>query len=59
MLTKKPSSLKEEMNMELLKALKEFFSPKRVLLISAKKKIGFEEVLTLLYEIKCACGDLM
>jgi len=59
MLTKKPSSLKEEMNMELLKALKEFFPPKRVLLISAKKKIGFEEVLTSLYEIRCACGDLM
>lgn len=56
---KKPSSLKEEMDMELLKTLRVFFPPKRVPLISAMRKIGFEEILTLLYEIKCACGDLM
>lgn len=57
--TKKPSSIGEEMDMEILKALIAFFPPKRVPLISAKKKKGFDELLTLLYEIKCVCGDLI
>ncbi len=56
---KKPSSLREEMDMEILKALMAFFPPKRVPFISAKRKVGFDEVLTLLYEVKCTCGDLM
>ncbi len=59
LLIKKPSSLREEMDMELLKTLKAFFPPKRMPLISAKTKTGFEDLLTLLYEIKCTCGDLM
>lgn len=50
--------LKGEMNLEILKALKVFFPPQRVPLVSAKTGQGFEELLTLLYEVKCACGDL-
>lgn len=52
------TGLKDEMNLEILKALKSFFPPQRVPLISAKTGLGFEELLTLLYEVKCACGDL-
>lgn len=44
--------------MEILKVLRFFFPPKRVPLISAKTGFGFDELLTILYEIKCACGDL-
>lgn len=57
-LARKPLNLREEINMELLKALRVFFPPKRVPLISAKTGFGFDELLTMLYEIKCACGDL-
>ncbi|MEM1582704.1 MAG: ATP/GTP-binding protein [Candidatus Bathyarchaeia archaeon] len=56
--TRRPVNLREEMDIELLKALSAFFPPKRVPLISAKTGIGFEDILTILYEIKCACGDL-
>ncbi|MBS7633936.1 ATP/GTP-binding protein [Candidatus Bathyarchaeota archaeon] len=55
---RKPSNLREEMDMELLKVLSFFFPPKRVPLISAKTGFGFDELLTILYEVKCACGDL-
>lgn len=54
----RPASLRDEMNIRLLRALKCFFPPKRVPLVSAKTGEGFEELLTILYEIKCACGDL-
>jgi GTPase SAR1 family protein len=57
-LVRKPSNLREEMNMELLRALRVFFPPRRVPIISAVSGMGFEEILTVLYEIKCACGDL-
>lgn len=55
---KRPSNIREEMDAEILKALRVFFPPKRVPLISAKTGEGFDEILTLLYEIKCVCGDL-
>lgn len=58
LLGKKPSNVKEEMDIELLKALRQFFPPRRVPLISAKTGENFSEVLTILYEIKCVCGDL-
>ncbi|MEM2313894.1 MAG: GTPase, partial [Candidatus Bathyarchaeia archaeon] len=58
LLTRKPTNLREEMDMELLKSLRVFFPPKRVPLISARTGTGFEEILTILHEIKCACGDL-
>ncbi|MEM1586478.1 MAG: ATP/GTP-binding protein [Candidatus Bathyarchaeia archaeon] len=58
LLERRPSSVKEEMDMELLKAIKSFFPPKRVPFISAKTGENFNEVLTILYEIKCVCGDL-
>ncbi|MEM2586927.1 MAG: ATP/GTP-binding protein [Candidatus Bathyarchaeia archaeon] len=58
LLTKKPSNLREEMDARLLRSLRLFFPPKRVPLISAKTGMGFEEILTILHEIKCACGDL-
>ncbi|MEM3956547.1 MAG: ATP/GTP-binding protein [Candidatus Bathyarchaeia archaeon] len=54
----RPSSVKEEMDMEILRALKSFFPPKRIPLISAKTGENFSEILTVLYEIKCVCGDL-
>ncbi|MEM2341615.1 MAG: ATP/GTP-binding protein [Candidatus Bathyarchaeia archaeon] len=57
-LSKRPLNLREEMDMELLKTLRAFFPPKRVPIISAMTGMGFEEILTILYEIKCACGDL-
>jgi hypothetical protein len=52
------ASLRDEMNMEILKALRSFFPPQRVPLVSAKTGLGFDELLTLLFEVKCACGDL-
>lgn len=55
---RKPSSVKEEMDIKILKALRFFFPPKRVPLISAKTGENFSEVLTILHEIKCVCGDL-
>lgn len=58
LLVKKPLNVKEEMDVELLKALRQFFPPKRVPLISAKTGENFSEILTILYEIKCVCGDL-
>lgn len=58
LLRRKLSSIKEEMDMEILKALRQFFPPKRVPLISAKTGENFSEILTILYEIKCVCGDL-
>ncbi|MEM1674409.1 MAG: ATP/GTP-binding protein [Candidatus Bathyarchaeia archaeon] len=58
LLGKKPSNVKEEMDIELLKTLRQFFPPRRVPLISAKTGENFSEVLTILYEIKCVCGDL-
>ncbi|MEM2027439.1 MAG: ATP/GTP-binding protein [Candidatus Bathyarchaeia archaeon] len=58
LLARKPANLREEMDMEMLKSLRVFFPPKRVPLISAKTGMGFEEILTILHEIKCACGDL-
>jgi GTPase SAR1 family protein len=57
-LSRKPSNLREEMDIELLRTLRAFFPPKRVPIISAMTGMGFEEILTILYEIKCACGDL-
>lgn len=57
-LSRRPLNLREEMDMELLKTLRAFFPPKRVPIISAMTGMGFEEILTILYEIKCACGDL-
>lgn len=57
-LSETSASLKDEMDLEILKALKGFFPPQRVPLISAKTGMGFEELLTLLYEVKCVCGDL-
>lgn len=59
MLVKKPLNMEEEMNINLLKALRSFFPPRRVPLISAKTGFGFDELLTMLYEIKCACGELI
>jgi len=56
--SKRPSSVREEMDAKMLKALRAFFPPKRVPLISAKTGEGFEDILALLYEIKCVCGDL-
>ncbi|MCX8170403.1 MAG: ATP/GTP-binding protein [Candidatus Bathyarchaeota archaeon] len=58
LLMRKPANLREEMDIELLKSLRGFFPPKRVPLISAKTGVGFDEILTILHEIKCACGDL-
>ncbi|MEM1514841.1 MAG: ATP/GTP-binding protein [Candidatus Bathyarchaeia archaeon] len=55
---RRPSGVKAEMDMEFLRALEQFFPPKRVPLISAKTGENFSEVLTILYEIKCVCGDL-
>ncbi len=57
-LLKTPSNLKDEMDMEILKAISRFFPPQRVPLISAKTGFGFSDLLTLLYEVRCACGDL-
>lgn len=52
------ASLKDEMDREILNALKDFFPPQRVPLVSAETGLGFEELLTLLFEVKCTCGDL-
>lgn len=57
-LLNKPESLKDDMSIRLLRVIKRFFPPKRVPLISAKTWEGFEDLLTILYEIKCVCGDL-
>lgn len=57
-LDRSPSNLREEMDMEILRVLRIFFPPRRVPLISARTGEGFDEILTLLYEIKCVCGDL-
>lgn len=58
LLGRRPSGVKEEMDIEVLKALRSFFPPKRIPLISAKTGENFSEILTILYEVKCVCGDL-
>ena len=46
------------MDMEVLKALRKFFPAQRIPLISAKTGKGYDELLTILHEVKCSCGDL-
>jgi len=38
--------------------LKKFIPAQHIPLISAKTWQGFDELLTLTYEIRCVCGDL-
>ena len=57
-LFEKPANLKDEMDMEVLKALRKFFPAQRIPLISAKTGKGYDELLTILHEVKCSCGDL-
>lgn len=58
LLFEKPANLKDEMDMEVLKALRKFFPAQRIPLISAKTGKGYDELLTILHEVKCSCGDL-
>lgn len=42
----------------MLKILSKVIPAQRIPLISAKTGEGFEELLTILHEVKCVCGDL-
>jgi len=42
----------------MLRVLCKVIPAQRVPLVSAKTGEGFDELLTMLYEVKCACGDL-
>ena len=57
-LFEKPENIRDELDMEVLKALRKFFPAQRVPLISAKTGKGYDELLTILHEVKCSCGDL-
>ena len=57
-LFEKPANLKGEVDMEILKALRKFIPAQRIPLISAKTGKDYDELLTILHEVKCSCGDL-
>jgi hypothetical protein len=42
----------------MLRVLCKVIPAQRVPLVSAKTGEGFDELLTMLYEVKCVCGDL-
>ena len=42
----------------ILRVLCKVIPAQRIPLVSAKTGEGFDELLTMLYEVKCACGDL-
>lgn len=54
----KMEGLRGEIDFEVAKMLRKFIPAQRIPLISAKTWQGFDELLTLIYEIKCVCGDL-
>ncbi|MGP3667822.1 MAG: ATP/GTP-binding protein [Candidatus Bathyarchaeota archaeon] len=58
LLFERSKSLREELDFEVANIVKKFFPPQRIPLVSAKTWNGFNELLTMLYEVKCACGDL-
>ncbi|MCX8176233.1 MAG: ATP/GTP-binding protein [Candidatus Bathyarchaeota archaeon] len=58
LLFEKSKSLRDELDFEVVNIVKKFFPPQRIPLVSAKTWKGFNELLTMLYEVKCVCGDL-
>lgn len=44
--------------MPMLRVLCRVIPAQRVPLVSAKTGKGFDELLSMLYEVKCVCGDL-
>ena len=51
-------SLRDELDFEVANIVRKFFPVQRIPLVSAKTWEGFNELLTMLYEVKCVCGDL-
>lgn len=56
--TEKAGGMLKELEMEIGDLLNRFVYVHRTPLISARTMEGFEELLTILYEVKCTCGDL-
>ncbi|MEM1726738.1 MAG: ATP/GTP-binding protein [Candidatus Bathyarchaeia archaeon] len=54
----KPKGMLSDIYIPLSELLQKVVPAQRVPLLSAKYKIGFSELLDMLYEVKCACGDL-
>lgn len=54
----KTSGMLQELEVEISDLLSRFVYVHRTPLISAKTMEGFDELLTILYEVKCVCGDL-
>ncbi len=47
-----------EMNVQMAEMMRSFLPSQRPCFVSAKTGEGFEELLDMLREVKCACGDL-
>lgn len=54
----KPRGSLSDIYVPLSELLQRVIPAQRIPMISAKMGIGFDELLDLLYEVKCACGDL-
>ncbi len=50
--------LRSEIDSEIASILKRFLPAQRIPFVSAKTWEGFEDLLAVLYEAKCVCGDL-
>jgi GTPase SAR1 family protein len=50
--------LRYELNTKMAKMMEEYLPAQRPCLVSAKTGKGFGELLDMLHEVKCACGDL-
>jgi len=50
--------LRYELNIKMAKMMEEYLPVQRPCLVSAKTGAGFGELLDILHEVKCACGDL-
>ncbi len=50
--------LRYELNVRMARIMEEYLPAQRPCLVSAKTGKGFGELLDILHEVKCACGDL-
>lgn len=58
LLTKAYKGLRGEIDFEVANLLKRFLPSQRIPLVSARTWQGFDELLTIVYETRCTCGDL-
>ena len=58
MLMKRDAGTLAGMSYDILDVIKEYYSPSRMIAISARAGDGFDDVFDIIHEIFCVCGDL-